>query len=56
MVILFNDWFNKQINIREVLRGCGLFKLNSKLIDSNIKARIDNEMNNPKYMLKAYDT
>jgi hypothetical protein len=48
-------YLGKQINIREVLRGCGLFKLNSKSIDSNIKARIENEINNPEKMLKAYD-
>ena len=48
-------YLGKQIKLREVLRGCGLFKLNSKSIDSNIKARIENEINDPEKMLKAYD-
>ena len=39
-----------------VLGGCGLFKLNTKLVDSNIIARINNEINDPEYMLRAYDT
>ena len=49
-------YLGKQINIREVLRNCGLFKLNTKLIDSNIIARINNEINDQEYMLRAYDT
>ena len=49
-------YLGKQINIREVLGGCGLFKLNTKLVDSNIIARINNEINDPEYMLRAYDT
>ena len=49
-------YLGKQINIREVLGGCGLFKLNTKLVDSNILARINNEINDPEYMLRAYDT
>ena len=36
--------------------GCGLFKLNTKLVDSNIIARINNEINDPEYILRAYDT
>ena len=31
-------YLGKQINIREVLGNCGLFKLNTKLVDSNIIA------------------
>ena len=48
-------YLGKQINIREVLRNCGLFKLNTKLIDSNIIVRIKNEINDQEYMLRAYD-
>ena len=40
-----------------MLGGCGLFKLNTKLVDSKIIARINNEINDPEYMLRAaYDT
>ena len=46
----------KQINIREALGNCGLFKLNTKLIDSNIMVRIKNEINDSENILRAYDT
>jgi transcriptional regulator with XRE-family HTH domain len=49
-------YLGKQISIREALRNCGLFKINTKLIDSNIIARINNEINDPEFMLRAYDT
>jgi transcriptional regulator with XRE-family HTH domain len=49
-------YLGKQINIREALGNCGLFKLNTKLIDSNIIARIKNEINDSENILRAYDT
>ena len=49
-------YLGKQINIREALGNCGLFKLNTKLIDSNIMARIKNEINDSENILRAYDT
>ena len=49
-------YLGKQINIREALGNCGLFKLNTKLVDSNIIARINNEISDSEFMLRAYDT
>ena len=49
-------YLGKQINIRETLGNCGLFKLNTKLVDSNIIARINNEIIDSEFMLRAYDT
>ena len=49
-------YLGKQINIRETLGNCGLFKLNTKLVDSNIIARINNEIIDSEFMLRANDT
>ena len=50
------SYLGKQINIREALGNCGLFKLNTKLIDSNILPRINNDISDSEFMLRAYDT
>ena len=48
-------YLGRQINIREALGNCGLFDLNTKLIDSKIIARIKNEIADSESMLIAND-
>ncbi len=47
------QFLGKQVDVKEVLRGCGLFNIDSRLIDSEIRERIDNEMTDQKYLLTA---
>lgn len=49
------QFLGKQVELRQVLRGCGLFDLDSELIDSEIRQRINNEMTDQEYMLTARD-
>ncbi len=49
------QFLGKQVDLKKVLRGCGLFSLDSKLIDIEIRERINNEMTDQKYMLTARD-
>ncbi len=49
------QFLGKQVDIKAVLQGCGLFDLDSKMIDSDIRERIDNELSDQKYMLTARD-
>ena len=49
------QFLGKQVEIKETLRGCGLFNLDSELIDSDIRERINNEMTDQEYMLIARD-
>jgi len=49
------QFLGKQVELKEALRGCGLFELNSDLIDSTIRERIDNELTDQKFMLTARD-
>jgi hypothetical protein len=49
------QFLGKQVKLRQILRGCGLFDLDSELIDSEIRKRINNEMTDQEYMLTARD-
>ena len=49
------QFLGKQVDRREVLRGVGLFDLDSDLIDREILDRIDNELTDQQYMLTARD-
>jgi transcriptional regulator with XRE-family HTH domain len=49
------EFLGKQVDVKETLRGCGLFSLDSELIDVEIRQRIDNELTDQKYMLTARD-
>ena len=49
------QFLGKQVDIKEALRGCGLFDLDSGLIDSNIRKRIDNDMTDQEFLLTARD-
>ncbi|RLA10653.1 MAG: hypothetical protein DRQ59_11455 [Gammaproteobacteria bacterium] len=49
------QYLGKQVDLREALRGCGIFDLESKQIDSDIRERIDNEMTDQEFMLTARD-
>ena len=48
-------FLGKQVDLKQTLRGCGLFALDSDLIDADIRERIDNELSEQKYMLTARD-
>ena len=48
-------YLGRQINIREALSNCGLFELDTKMIDSKIIARIKNEIADSESMLIAND-
>jgi hypothetical protein len=49
------QFLGKQVELRQILRGCGLFDLDSELIDAEIRQRINNEMTDQEYMLTARD-
>jgi len=49
------QFLGKQVDLRETLRGCGIFDLESKEIDSDIRERINNEMTDQEFMLTARD-
>ncbi len=49
------QFLGKQVDLKDKLRGCGIFDLDSELIDSDIRERIDNEMTDQKFMLTARD-
>jgi hypothetical protein len=49
------QFLGKQVQLKETLRGCGIYDLDSKLIDSDIRERINNEMANQEFMLTARD-
>ena len=49
------QYLGKQVDLREALRGCGIFDLESKQIDSDIRERINNEMTDQEFMLTARD-
>ena len=49
------QFLGKQVEIRQVLHGCGLFNLDSESIDAEIRQRINNEMTDQEYMLTARD-
>lgn len=49
------QFLGKQVELRQVLRGCGLFDLDRELIDGEIIQRINNEMTDQEYMLTARD-
>ena len=49
------QFLGKQVELRQVLRGCGLFDLDCELIDGEIIQRINNEMTDQEYMLTARD-
>ena len=42
------------VDVRETLAGCGLFKLDSSQIDEQIKDRIKNQINDEEFMLIAH--
>jgi hypothetical protein len=49
------QFLGKQVELKETLRGCGIFDLDSELIDSEIRERINNEMTDQEFMLTARD-
>ena len=49
------QFLGKHVDIRETLRGCGIFDLDSEMIDSDIRMRINNDMTDQEYMLTARD-
>jgi hypothetical protein len=49
------QFLGKQVELRQILRGCGLFDLDSESIDAEIRQRINNEMTDQEYMLTARD-
>ena len=49
------QFLGKQVDLREALRGCGIFDLDSNQIDSAIRERINNEMTDQEIMLTARD-
>jgi hypothetical protein len=49
------QFLGKQVDLREALRGCGIFDLDSNRIDSDIRERINNEMTDQEIMLTARD-
>ena len=49
------QFLGKQVDVREALRGCGIFDLDSTRISSDIKERIHNEITDQEFMLTARD-
>ena len=49
------QFLGKQVDLREALRGCGIFDLESNQINSDIRERINNEMTDQEFMLTARD-
>ena len=48
-------YLGKTIDIREALRNCGLFSVDSDVIDEGIKGKIKNQILSHQYMLTAND-
>ncbi len=49
------EFLGKQVDLREVLKGCGLYELDSSLIDAEIRERVNNRILPHEYMLIARD-
>ena len=49
------QYLGKEVDRKQVLSGVGLFALDSPLIDTEIRERIDNELTEQQYMLTARD-
>lgn len=49
------QFLGKQVDVRDALRGCGIFDLDSDRISSNIRERINNEISDREFMLTARD-
>ena len=49
------QFLGRQVDLREALRGCGIFDLESIQINSDIRERINNEMTDQEFMLTARD-
>jgi len=49
------EFLGKQVNLRDALKGCGLYDLESDLIDAEIKERVDNKILDHEFMLTALD-
>ena len=50
------QFLGKQVDLKETLRGCGIFDLNSDQINSEIRERINNEMTDQEFMLTARES
>ena len=48
-------FLGKQVDLREALRDCGIFDLDSDRIDSDIRERIDNQIAENEFLLTARD-
>jgi len=49
------QFLGKNVDLRDALNGCGIFDLDSKQIDRDIRERINNDMTDQEYMLTARD-
>ena len=49
------EFLGKQVDLRKALKDCGLYDLESDLIDAEIKERVDNKILPHEYMLTALD-
>lgn len=49
------EFLGKQVDLREILNGCGLYELESDQIDAEIKERVANQILAHEYMLTARD-
>ena len=49
------QFLGKQVDLREALKGCGIFNLESDQITSDIRERINNDMTDQDYTLTARD-
>ena len=49
------QFLGKQVDLKQALRGCGIFDLGSDQIDSEIRDRINNDMDDSSFLLTARD-
>lgn len=49
------EFLGQQVDIRDALRGCGLYELESDLIDPEIRERVNNRILPHEYMLTSLD-
>ena len=49
------QYLGQDIDLRQAIKGCGLFDIDSQLISPEIRERIDNQILPHEYMLTARD-